>query len=254
MKLVSIISAWSDSIELLPFCIDNHLKFCDGVIVCWSSSSNHFVRSDAMLQFVATHNYQNVLFHQIEPVHKLKPLANETRKRNAGIDTARANGYSHFFLSDADEFYVPSEVQRVKSMFDDHSLKGVVCKLRVYIKTPQLWCNDKTLVSFIHKLGKDTYTGNFPQYPFAYDESGTARIDPSRRINETHGIQMCEAITHHFSYLRSNISMKIENSTANLKRIESVIRKDQAGAAPGYVSQMYGEALQESENLFGITI
>lgn len=254
MKLCSIISVWSDCLDLLPFCIDNHIQFCDSVVVCWSSSSNHFVRSDAMLQFVATHQYERVIFHQIEPGRGLKPLANETRKRNRGIEIAREHGFTHFFLADADEMYVPFEVNQVKKLFDEPHLNGTVCRMKVYIKRPTLWCNDKTLVTFIHKLDKKTFTGNFHEYPFAYDESGTARIDPSRRINETRGIAMCDAICHHLSYVRANINMKIDNSTANLKRVERIIRSDQEGAAPGYVSQMYGEALQESENLFNIQL
>src|SRR6186713_1754541 len=118
MKLTSIISVWADAVCILPFCIKNHLSFCDSVIVMWSTSSNHGAKSDAMLNFIATHKFENVIFHQCEPQLKLKPLANETRKRNRGIDVAREHGFTHFFLADADELYNPEDVERDKKLFD----------------------------------------------------------------------------------------------------------------------------------------
>lgn len=253
MKLTSIINVWADCIELLPFCIDNHLRFCDGVIVVWSSTSNHGKKDERMMEFVATHKYQNVLFSQLEPIKGL-PLMNETRKRNHGLDLARKEGYTHFLISDADEFYVPEDVIEEKKRFDNPNLNGLVCGLFVFIKSPTLWADDHTLLGFIHRLNKNTVVGNFRDYPFAYDAVGKAHIDPSRRINYKTGIEKSEIMMCHMSYVRKNIDLKIDNSSANLRRSRQVIYEELRDAKPGYVSKLYHQPLQESENIFNIEI
>src|SRR5688572_1316914 len=203
MRLCSIINAWSDTIELLPFCIENHLKFCDGVIVIWSVNSNHWQKDERMFDFVVSHEYQNVLFYQVEPISGT-PLMNETRKRNQGITVARNEGYTHFLMADADEFYIPESMMYDKKQFAKGDLNGIIHPIKVYIKTPNLWCNDHTLVPGIHKLEKTTFVGQFKEYPFAYDEFGNAHVDPSRRVNYISGIVMSEFPMHHYSYVRKN--------------------------------------------------
>ena len=254
MRLVSIISVWVDTLELLPYAIDNHLEFCDGVIVVWSLTSNHGAVDKRMLEFVATNNYQNVLFHQIEPIKKMKPLLNETRKRNIGLEIAKREGYTHFFLADADEMYIPEHVEKDKKLFNETQINGLVCSLQVYVGKPTLSCYDDTLVPFIHKLRKDTTAGRFQHYPFAYDKKRNSHIDPSRRLNERNGIIMSNTVMHHMSYIRADINLKIQNSTAKLKNREAMIKRDIACAVPGYVSELYHRPLIETENYFQIAI
>lgn len=70
MTLYSIINAWIDTIELLPHCIDNHLKFCDGVIVVFSRTSNHFVGDNGeVADFIDKYpRGRPVVFELCEPV------------------------------------------------------------------------------------------------------------------------------------------------------------------------------------------
>lgn len=255
MRLCSIINVWVDCLELLPFCINNHLQFCDGIIVVWSSTSNHGNSDNGrMLEFIATKKYpSNVLFAQREP-DLIVPLTDECRKRNYGIETAKRMDYTHFLLSDADEFYEPDKMNYEKKRFEDPNLNGLVHPLLVYIKSPTLFCQDHTLVAGIHKLKKDTSCGAFRHYPFAYDTQGNAHIDPSRRINYTEGIEMSDWPMHHFSYLRKDINLKIENSSANLRRSRQNIYDELRDAEPGCVSRLYHQPLQECENYFGIEI
>lgn len=255
MKLCSIISAWGDTLSLLPKCIDNHLQFSDGVIVCWSTSSNHGQRDERMMQFVASHNYQRVLFHQIEPQlgKKGHQLMNETRKRNAGIDVAKKEGYTHYIVADSDEFYLPGKVNEAKTQFSDPNLNGLVSYIRVFVGKATLWCTDpNTVVPFIHRLRPKTYVGSFREYPYAYKKTGLAQIDPSRRPNEITGIRFSTVEMWHYSYVRESIDMKIKNSTANLARMERTIKRDIMCAVPGWRSGIYNRELQECENIFGI--
>lgn len=254
MKLVSIISAWSDTVELLPFCINNHLEFCDGVIVVWSQHSNHWNKDDSVLEYILANGHDSrVRFEQLEPMKGFDFLTNETRKRNHGLDLARRD-FTHFICSDADEFYHPEEMERDKKKFFNPNLNGLVSPLRVYIGSPTLWCEDHTLVPTIHKLTQNVNVGRFMEYPFAYDQNRQAHIDPSRRPSFYNGIEMSETIMHHYSYLRKNIDLKIDNSSANLRRSRQVIYEELRDAKPGYMSKLYHQELKETENHFNIEL
>lgn len=254
MKLASIISTWADTICLLPYCIANHLQFADAVIVVWSQYSNHRNKDDSVLEYIAANGHDpRVYFNQLEPIRGQTPLANETRKRNYGIDVVRNIGFSHFLCADTDEFYDPQKMNLDREMFTGE-LNGLVHRLRVYIGKPTLWCDDHTLVPGIHKVTKDMYVGSFREYPFAYDSKGNAHIDPSRRPFYTNGIKVSTTICHHMSYVRKDINLKINNSSANLKRSKSVILEELRDAKPGYVSRLYHQELKECENYFGIEI
>lgn len=255
MRLVSIISTWADTVCLLPFCIENHLQFCDGVIVVWSESSNHGQRSDAILEYILSNGHsERVSFVQLEPMKGLKPLANETRKRNYGIDIAYKKGFTHFMVCDADEFYQESDMYADKIFIEANNLNGLVSKLHVYIGKSTLWAYDHTLVPTIHKLTKTSHVGAFREYPFAYDKEGRAHIDPSRRPFYLDGIVMSPTICHHYSYVRKNMELKINNSSANLKNSRQVIYDELRDAKPGYISKLYHQPLQECPNYFGIQI
>jgi hypothetical protein len=254
MKLVSIISTWADTLELLPFCIDNHLQFCDAVIVVGSLKSNHNVSSVEYARFIERRFFndfnQRVIFEYCEPIKGLKPLTNETRKRNFGLSIAKAKGFTHFLIADADEFYDANEMSLLKEKFEGN---GYIHPVRAYL-TPTLYCEDHTLVCGIHRLAKDVYCGNFPYYPFTYVNS-VAHIDPSRRLSFKDGIQKTDVVCHHYTLVRKNIDLKINNSTANsLKKNRQVIYDEIKEAKPGQLSKLYHKPIKESENIFDLCI
>lgn len=254
MKLASIINVWSDCIELLPFCIKNHLQFCDGVIVIWSQHSNHWNKDDSVLEYILANGHDSrVEFVQLEPMKNVKPLVNETRRRNHGLGTAREKGFTHFLIADADEFYIPEEVEEEKKRFENPALNGLVCGMFVFVKLPTLWTDTYTRVAFIQKITKDLSVGLFKDFPFTY-EGKTSFIDPSRRVSHKKGIEFSEIMMHHFSYLRKNIDLKIDNSSAKLKRSRQVIYDELRNARPGYISKLYHQPLQECPNYFDICI
>lgn len=254
MKLTSIVNVWADCVELLPHCIANHLQFCDGVIVVWSQYSNHGVKNDAVLEYILANGHDSrVEFVQLEPIKGAKPLENETRKRNHGLGLARQKGFTHILISDADEFYIPEEVEEEKKRFENPNLNGLVCGMFVFVKLPTLWTNTYTRVAFIQKITKDLSVGRFKDFPFAY-EGKTAFIDPSRRVSHKKGIELSEIMMHHFSYIRKNIDLKINNSSAKLKRSRQVIYDELRDAKPGYISKLYHQPLQECENYFDIAL
>lgn len=255
IRLASIINVWADCLCLLPFCIQNHLQFCDGIIIIWSQHSNHGVKSDAILEYILANGHDSrVRFNQKEPQKGKPPLFNEMMKRNCGIMLAKGANYTHILTSDADEFWDEDVMDHLKTKFENNSLNGFVHPLNVFIKLPTLWCNDHTLVPGIQKLTSDFKVGSFKDYPYAYDVAGKAHIDPSRRPNTLTGIAYSPAPMAHMSYVRKNIDLKIENSSANLKRSRQVIYDELRDAKPGYISRLYHQPLNECENYFGIQI
>lgn len=252
MKLCTIISAWGDTIELLPFCIENHLAFSNGVIVVWSERSNRGITDVRMSEFVNGFKTPGVTFHQVEPETAQGSALNERRKRNAGIELARQHMFTHFIIADADEFYDPRQVEWEKTRFD-RPIAGLVCGLKVYIKHPTLRTDDVTLLPFIHRMTPRIKCSENRYYPFAYDNGG-ARIDPTRRLNITNGVQWSGVTMHHMSYVRQDIDLKIDNSTANLAKYRGTIKEDLVNASPGYVSQLYHRPLEQCANQFNLPL
>lgn len=248
MRLSVIINAWADTAELLPHCINNYIPVCDNVIVVYSNMSNR----GNIIPFMVPFGHENVQYFHCEPLMNITPLQNETRKRNFGIQKAKEFESTHFLMSDADEFYEQDQFAKEKERIESRNLNGLVSSLRVYIKEPTLSCEDHTLVPFIHKLLPNTCVGAHKYYPFAVDKQGNAHIDPSRRVNYTSRIEMSSAVMHHYSYVRQDIELKINNSSANLRKSAQVIREEMMDAKPGYISKLYHRELVTSPNYFNL--
>ncbi len=248
MRLVAIYNAWSDCLDLLKKSIDNILPVVDGVIIVWSNKSNR----GNHIHFTFEYSHPKVSFHHTEPVDFVNPALSETMKRNQGIKQARQEGYTHFLMMDSDEFYFAEQVESEKIRMERDNLYGLVCGLKVYIKEPTLWCEDHTLVPFIQKLTVGVSAGDFKHYPFAYDKDRHAHIDPTRRLSHKEKVEWSNIIMHHMSYVRKDINLKIDNSTANLGRSRQIIFDELKNAKPGYTSQLYHKELKECPDWFKI--
>lgn len=252
MRLIAIISAWSDTKELLPFCIENLSPVVNKIIVVYSTVSNRGNKDDSISELVFSKlpcqwvNY--------EPELGLACHENETRKRNFGLKLAKEQGYTHFLIADSDEFYKQDEFLREKNRIEENNLNGLVCSLKVFIKDPTLCCDDHTLVPFIQRLKPDTQVGNYKNYPFNLDAEGHVHIDPTRRVNHFDKVEMSDICMYHYSYVRKNIDLKINNSSAKLDRSRNVIYEELQNAKPGYTSKLYHRTLSEVPNYFNISI
>lgn len=253
MKLAAIYNTWSDQ-ELLNFSIKKIRPLVDGIIVVYSTQSN-YGELDANFDFE-----EDIIYERYEPILSLSPRQNETDKRNAGIDCALENGFTHFIMMDTDEVYDHKEFIKEKERFNDLKLQGLVCRSKVYFKSPTLTIGyDTTLVPFIHKLTTEIKCEFNRNYPFAWtDTDGVPftpkkriRIDPTRSLNITSGVEWSDITMHHFSYVRSDLNKKIRNSTARDNIQNSTIFRDYAEAKPGYFCNFYGKVLQECPNVFG---
>jgi len=249
MKLAAIFNVWADSIEFLHQAVE--AMPADEIIIVFSTMSNN---GEECPEYWKMEDMDGEwIVNEFVPI-QISETENETDKRNLGIDIAKKIGCTHFIMCDTDEFYIREEFEAEKARVERDNLNGLVHPLKVYVGKPTLWCEDHTLVPGIQKLYPNTQLGAFKNYPFAYDKEGHAHIDPTRRTNQTTGIEMSPFYMHHMSYVRRDIDLKIRNSSANLRRSEAAIKRDIANAAPGYMSELYHRELKECENLFNITI
>lgn len=246
MRLAAIFNAFGDCACLLPHAVESIRPHVDEVVIVWSRVSNRGISLEYKLPKCCT-------LVQCEPKHKVAQV-NEVMKRQAGLDYAKKNGFTHFIAMDADEFYTPEEFNREKQRIYDLNLAGSVCGVKTYFKSPCLTVGmDHTLVPFIHKVTPQLeYRLKFSGYPFAIDRRGVAHIDPARRLNIRKGVLMSDITMHHYSYIRKDIDLKIANSSANLRKSAEIIKEDLRNAKPGYLCKSYNRILEQCDNIFNL--
>jgi hypothetical protein len=251
LKLAALYIVWYDGIEILPFSIAQIEDLVDEVIIVYSNTSN----------YGQTYYYQDKLeglgtLVNWEPDTRRPAVVNELDKRNYAIRVAKSMAFTHFVMLDCDEIYDQKEFEHDRDILGrSKNMDGLVCACKVYIREPTYQCDDHTLVPFIHRLTPQLqFKANNMTYPFAHDVEGHAHIDPTRRLNITQGVAMSGTTMHHFSHVRKDINLKMENSTARNNLRKSTLLQDYQNAKPGYYSQFYRDNIREVPNRFGIQI
>lgn len=249
MRLASVVNCFGDCIELLPYIIQHTRPMVDGMIVIYSKRSN---RGNYIDYTLPPGDYMGFNW---EPTQFRDAHQNEVTKRNFGLQKVKELGFTHFITQDLDELYEPEEFLREKERIDSENIAGMVCRVKTFVKSPYLTIGyDHCLVPFIHKITPGLqYRLKYSQYPFALDhKTRTAYIDPTRRLNITKGVVKSDITMYHYSYVRQNINLKIENSSANLRKSSALIHDDMANAKEGYFSKMYQRTLLYSPNIFNL--
>lgn len=241
MKLAAIYNAW-DGIELLRGSM-NCLKYhVDLFIIVWQDVSN-FGEYYNPVPDMDLSGFKNVILVKYNPIVGAG-MFNEKKKRNLGLDTARANGCTHFLHLDCDEYY--EDFGAAKDIYLNGGKPGSVCKLYTYFKLPTLRFEtpDGYFVPFIHELNSDTQAG-VRHYPFY--------VDPTRRINEKDVIEL-PVFMHHFSWVRKNIERKCRNSSAkeNIERGALLHDYYSPEVGPGYYVKDYDKRLVSVSDAFSI--
>ncbi len=155
-------------------------------------------------------------------------------------------------MLDSDEVYDPKEFRLEKARIENGDFQGTVCRLKTYFKSPTLTIGyDTTLVPFIHKITPELKFEWNRAYPYAW-EGNNIRIDPTRQLNITSGVEMSEIVMFHYSWIRSDIKKKIRNSTARQNIERSTILEDYKNAEEGYFCKFYGKILIKEQNIFNI--
>lgn len=212
-KLAAIYNVW-DGEELLPYSMQQIQPFVDCIIIVYQTESNYGERYTPLLPDTGTINVH------YERDERLTASANETRKRNLGLDVARAENCTHFITMDCDEIYDGLTFNKWKQraiQFD-----ASACKMLTYYKYPniRLSPHEQYYVPFICKLAPHTVLG-VPHFPVL--------VDPTRTVSTCKNFfQIDEPIMHHFSWVRNDIGLKLRNSSARRnfrKSIEQMVQE-----------------------------
>lgn len=261
VRLCAIYNVWSDALDLLEYSIENISHAVDGVIVIWSEMSNYGTYDGTIKLFADHYPNPKAKFYQCEPIKNAEPFNNERHKRNFGLDKARQLGYTHFIMMDSDEFYFADDVKNELKRFSNPSLTGLVCRTKVYFKSPTLTIGfDSTLVPFIHKITPGLIFEWNRDYPYAwtkmngkpFTEKKQIRIDPTRQLNIYSGVEWSEIVMHHYSWVRKDPMVKIKNSSAKVNIENSTIYQDFLTAKEGQYCQFYNTELARCPNFFGL--
>lgn len=250
MKIAAIFNVWDDW-EMLKYSVANIRPVVDGVIIVGSETSNYGEVSPIPDEWRYSWVVGELVIKEPALAH---PMHAETSKRNYGLSLARDQGYTHFVMLDADEFYDREQFLIEKQRFiDNPDLAGLVCGSRVYFGRPDLTTGmDTTRVPFIHKITPDLKHDFNRRYPFAWENGRDIRIDPTRAFNINAGVEWSNIIMEHYSWVRKDYAKKIRNSTARPNLERSNILRDLANAKEGYFCEFYGKPLVRVPNRFNI--
>lgn len=254
MKLCAIYNVWADYDWLIQSVKHIH-PLVDGIIIISSEYSNYgeYCEQFNYWEYEVFQN-TNVRTFGFEPKEGISPMINETTKRNFGLDTARKEGYTHFLMMDADEFYNREELLSARQYLDKNpELNGLVCNTRVYVKSTTLTIGlDTTLVPCIQKITPNLRHEFNRKFPYAWID-GNIKIDPTRSTNAVSGIKWMDITMEHYSWVRKDYERKIRNSTARPNIEKMNLAKKIVHLKEGDVFDLYpGKPLIRVSNKFGL--
>lgn len=210
MKLAAIYNIW-DGDEILPYSIEQIRPHVDLIICVYQNISNFGE------VYHPTISANVGLFEYVPDISK-GGVWNERKKRNYGLEIARAEGCTHFIMLDCDEVYDSEQFKHWRDravQFDSSA-----CRMITYYKSPDIRLSplEDYYVPFISRISLDTILGE-RNYP--------VRVDPTRSVSTHRNMLIIdEPIMHHFSWVRKDIGRKLRNSSASINwkhRIDQMI-------------------------------
>jgi len=210
MKLAAIYNVW-DGDEILPYSIAQIRPHVDVIIIVYQTLSNFGEKYTPTIP-------NNVASFEYIPDISRGGIWNERRKRNIGLELARAEECTHFIMMDCDEIYDGDTFKqwRDKAIQFDSS----ACRMITYYKHPDIRLSpiEDYYVPFISRIYPDTTLGVMG-YP--------VRVDPTRSVSSHKNMLVIdEPIMHHFSWVRADIGRKLRNSSASVNwksRIDDMV-------------------------------
>lgn len=202
-----------DGIELLPFSLGNIRSCAQYISVVYQDVSNFgnisTIRILPVLEDLKSKGLIDAII-KYEPILKATGHINEIAKRNIGLESCKINGMTHFMTVDCDEFYKEEELEYVKNMIDEDGYDSTACQMQTYYKTPEYRITppETYYVPLISKIDERVFKLGV-NWPMSADP--TRKLDPKKiMFFMRNKIEM-----HHYSYVRSDIRAKLNNSSAN---------------------------------------
>jgi hypothetical protein len=247
--------------ELLLQSLTHSRQFCDHISIIYQNLSNTGNIANPLLGQVLEEANRRRLFDDIilfEPDLTKEAVTNEAHKRRIGLEAARARGCDHFITLDADEFYVPKQVNQFKEAY----LKSmrmhlvVTCPSWLHIKSPRYRSlNPDTTRVILWSRITDGLTNE--QTDCEVNFKMLDMVDPTRRFidpNITTSRMIYEADAgqismYHMNLVRTDgLASKLANTSSHknikfIEEVESIYRRWKYGddlSFPGKPSMKIG--------------
>jgi hypothetical protein len=205
-----------DGEELLEGSIKQIRNQVDYISVVYQTVSNFGNPCDSglvpLLERLKSEGLVDELFEFSPKVNK-GGHSNETQKRNIGLALSQGAGCTHHMSMDSDEYYLPSEFENLKKMIVDGDYDSSFCQMQTYYKSWEYSLNpaEEYYVSLIFKIKPDS------EYIIGYP--APVLVDPTRRLSPSNKplvLKREEIQMHHGSYIRNNVRVKLQNSSASI--------------------------------------
>lgn len=230
-----------DALELLEASIDTVRPLADFIVVVYQEVSNFgepLSQRDRSFLDALRQTGKVDLFYEYKPVTVGHGHMNEIAKRNIGKNLCMNEQCTHHMTMDTDEFYDTAQLQYVYQTMIDGAYDSCAYKMLTYWKTSSFILDppEEYYVSGIYILNNREFSMRH-RWPIPVDP--TRRLDIGRlKIFERTEIQM-----HHMSYCRTDIRIKLRNSSASVNfknRIEKIARyyDDWEIGQPAYLAGM----------------
>ena len=252
MKLAIAYTVFN-GLELLEQSIDQVRDHVDYVIVCYQQTSNTGQRSEIVRKLVE--NIPGVFPVEYHPNLLLNAKANERRKHQLMLDTARMLNCSHFIMAACDHFYRPEEFEAAKEYCSANDFDVTFTAMFTYYKYPtwQLTPIEEYYMPFIMRIHADTAITATTKYPVL--------VDPSVRVNTCKRWDVLPQdmiMLHHYSVLRLNVRDKYVNAASQFKpdAIEAYVREFETydiEKNPG-VKYFQGRQIKVVPDYFGLSL
>jgi len=205
-----------DGEELLEGSIKQIRNQVDYISVVYQTVSNFGNPCDSglvpLLERLKSEGLIDELFEFSPKVNK-GGHSNETQKRNIGLALSQGAGCTHHMSMDSDEYYLPSEFENLKKMIVDGDYDSSFCQMQTYYRSWEYSLNpaEEYYVSLIFKIKPDS------EYIIGYP--APVLVDPTRRLSPSNKpliLKREEIQMHHGSYIRNNVRVKLQNSSASI--------------------------------------
>jgi hypothetical protein len=202
-----------DGYELLEDSITYIREYIDYISVVYQIKSNW--GNDAHPQQLEILNslLERKLIDELylyKPVIDLEnPKSNETEKRNIGLQLSKNNGCTHHMTMDCDEFYIGTELEKLKNICECNPIATTYGYYIDYIKSPTIRIGDSLSMTMI-----SLFVPILDNLKYEFNYKINLLVDPTRILNtQNYIIIPSQIITmHHMTMVRKNIETKIINS------------------------------------------
>ncbi len=256
MKLAAMYSVFNAT-ELLAGSIEQIYDHVDGICIAWQRISNRGeeIKEIDLIELFHLEKMKKVTLLEWQPNLNIQTKENERAKYQMRLEWAKKEGFTHYFTSATDHFYVPEEFAKAKKVCELTGFDVTFTKMFTYYKDPtwRLTPIEDYLMPFICELKPNTMVTATPYKNHRTDPS--VRIAPVETLFE---FPQDQIMMHHFSMVRWDIEHKFRNAAASVnwpQKIDGFVEEYHTydiEENPG-VSFFKGRKIEVVDDLFGLT-